>query len=168
MGNFIQSRMGEAFAHQEDKMREFLNPFPHPLLGAKDTQTVRWNAFHLQVVYELEIVSFLDAPTHRYAKGAYTDFLAIALNDYEIPMLLKGDVFSMSISYKEFVIALEELHPIIRKPLNSIGDGNIVIKFIKTSKQAMKILSITTKENTPELKQQAQKEYDKIRGKEDA
>ncbi len=136
---------------------------PHPSDIAGNIQIIYWNVFKLDTVYEVEIINYFNAPSRKNGVCAYTDFCAIALHDYPEPLILKDDMFLMSVSYKCFVRALQELHPLIRKSLNRADkpNTNVIMKFVKIGR-GMKILELKQKDNTPELEKQAVEEYDKI------
>ena len=123
--------------------------FVHPSDATFGLQEVLWNDFIVNNVYEMELISYYEAQTHPFGKGAYTVFCAKALNHYEQPVLLQGDVFKMHIAYREFVRALGGLHPQFRRALNRerLRNGNVYLKFQKISRQSMKILAIEPREN---------------------
>ena len=133
----------------------------HPFEATSDLQVVYWSAFEIGKIYEVELISFYEAQTHQFAKGAYTTFCAKILHHCEKPVLIEGDVFKMHISYREFVRSLNELHIQFRKPLarNLLGKNNVYIKFQKTSRQSMKILSIEPRENDGKYNEECAEVY---------
>ena len=137
----------------------------HPFEKARDFQILKWGSFALKQEYEFELISAKQAPTMPYGQGGYTQFCAISLNDYSNPMILKGDFFQFDISYNEFVRALSEVHPVIRKALNEGED--VIIKFMKTSIKAMRIIEMKASQSVPELKEKAEAEYNKLKGKDE-
>jgi hypothetical protein len=140
-----------------------MSELPNPFDNARDYPIFKWSTFKVGVEYEVELICHKYSFTKPYGKdGGYTTYCAIATNDYQEPLMIKGDYFVFDISYREFQRAINEQHPIILRSMSQ--QENVVMKFVKTSLRAMKIISLVPKENN-EFKEKAMEEYSHMRRK---
>jgi len=148
---------------RQEEEAKFLNAFDAVV---DELSIIYWKDLPKNETYEFEFVAMNHAQNHkcRYPNTTYTKFIFLSKHDREEPPISKDEMMLVDIPTTTMMNAMRQL-PMKFKRLFSpkvLGEDNLIIKFIKTKQNEIKIKKIERIQITKEQREKAVIYYEMV------
>lgn len=129
--------------------------------GCVECQTIWWDKIQQDITYEFELILPYHAKVVPYKEGAYMYFVAIALQDYKEPDVMKDTTVALMIPWKTFARGMDNV-PFRHKRYitrQEAQEKNVLIRFKKIHAKKMEFMDVEPKDCTQEQRQACNRIY---------